>query len=110
MTVLRNDGRWGASNAAYSRGRVLYDKRDPPPGAAWIDYGLLAFTADALREGDETDVADVLARISRAGGLAGPPGAPSLLRDRHARRARRDRALPGARGRPDLGAAHPGSG
>ncbi len=73
MTVLRNDGRWGPSNASYARGRVLYDKRDPPPGAAWIDYGLLAFTAGALREGDETDVADVLARISRAGGLAGVP-------------------------------------
>lgn len=71
MTVLRNDGRWGESNAAYSRGAVVYDKREPPAGAAWIDYGLLAVTADALRDGDETDLADVLARISRAGGLAG---------------------------------------
>ena len=33
MTVLRNDGRWGPSNATYARGRVTaYDKRDPPAG------------------------------------------------------------------------------
>lgn len=89
MTVLRNDGRWGESNAAYARGRVVYDKRNPPPGAAWIDYGLLAFTAGALHDGDETDVADVLARISRSGGLAGLPvrrrfyeiGTPEALAD-----------------------------
>ncbi len=74
MTVLRNDGRWGESNAAYARGRVsAYDKRNPPADAAWIDYGLLAFTADALRDGDETDLADVLTRLSRAGELAGVP-------------------------------------
>jgi NDP-sugar pyrophosphorylase family protein len=32
MTVLRNNGRWGASNATYADGRVLaYDKRSPAP-------------------------------------------------------------------------------
>ena len=42
MTVLRNRGRWGPSNASTPAGRVLaYDKRTPPPGAEWIDYGLL---------------------------------------------------------------------
>ena len=71
MTVLRNDGRWGESNASYARGRVrAYDKRDPPSDAAWIDYGLLAFTPAAL-DGDEADLADVLTRLARAGELAG---------------------------------------
>jgi NDP-sugar pyrophosphorylase family protein len=72
MTVLRNDGRWGPSNATYARGRVTaYDKRDPPADAAWIDYGLLAFTSAALADGDEADLADVLGRLARRGELAG---------------------------------------
>ena len=74
MTVLRNDGRWGPSNATYARGRVTaYNKRDPPADAAWIDYGLLAFTPEALAPGDETDLADVLARLARDEALAGVP-------------------------------------
>ena len=74
MTVLRNDGRWGPSNATYARGRVTaYDKRDPPADAAWIDYGLLAFTPEALDAGDETDLADVLTRLARDEALAGVP-------------------------------------
>src|ERR1700723_3027232 len=33
MTVLRNDGRWDASNAIYGDGLVTrYDKREPTPG------------------------------------------------------------------------------
>lgn len=88
MTVLRNDGRWGPSNAVYARGRVrAYDKRDPPAEAAWIDYGLLVFRAGALAGGDEADLADVLTRLASAGELAGFPvrrrfyeiGTPSAL-------------------------------
>ena len=53
MTVLRNRGRWGPSNVVYARGRVrAYDKRSPPPGAEWIDYGLLG--ADAARRSRAT--------------------------------------------------------
>lgn len=74
MTVLRNDGRWGESNVSYSHGRVTaYDKRTPPSDAAWIDYGLLALTPEALGRGDETDLADTLSRLAAAGGLAGFP-------------------------------------
>ncbi len=74
MSVLRNDGRWGPSNAVYARGRVTaYDKRDPPPDAGWIDYGLLSFTPDALDGGDESDLADVLTRLARTRLLAGMP-------------------------------------
>lgn len=72
MTVLRNDGRWGPSNATYRSGRVeAYDKRRLPRGAAWIDYGLLSLTAEALAGGDEADLADVLSGLARAGELAG---------------------------------------
>jgi N-acetyl-alpha-D-muramate 1-phosphate uridylyltransferase len=73
MTVLRNRGRWGPSNVVYRRGRVLaYDKRSPPPGAEWIDYGLLGLTPGALA-GDEADLSDVLRRLAGAGQLAGMP-------------------------------------
>jgi NDP-sugar pyrophosphorylase family protein len=41
MSVLRNGGRWDASNAIYREGRVLaYDKRAPSTAMKWIDYGL----------------------------------------------------------------------
>jgi NDP-sugar pyrophosphorylase family protein len=71
MTVLRNDGRWGESNAAFADERVTYNKRHPPAGAAWIDYGLLAFRAAAVEGVVERDLADVLARLGDDGQLAG---------------------------------------
>ena len=71
MTVLRNNGRWGPSNVAYARGRVIaYDKRSPLRRAEWIDYGLLALTPTAL-EGGEPDLADVLHGLAERGRLAG---------------------------------------
>jgi NDP-sugar pyrophosphorylase family protein len=49
MTVLRNTGRWDASNALVAEGRVLrHDKAAPTPDMEWIDYGLGALRADAL--------------------------------------------------------------
>jgi NDP-sugar pyrophosphorylase family protein len=73
MTVLRNRGRWGPSNAVYARGMVrAYDKRRPPAGAEWIDYGLLALTPRALA-GDEADLAEALHGLAGAGELAGMP-------------------------------------
>ncbi len=74
MTVLRNDGRWGPSNAAYARGRVTaYNKVDPPAGASWIDYGLLAFTRDAFADDNASDLADLLTRLASTDRLAGVP-------------------------------------
>lgn len=71
MTVLRNRGRWGASNVVYDRGRVrAYDKRRPPRGADWIDYGLLCLTPGAL-DGEEADLADRLHALAADGELAG---------------------------------------
>jgi NDP-sugar pyrophosphorylase family protein len=73
MTVLRNAGRWGQSNAAYADGLVTrHDKRAPDLGMEWIDYGLGAFTPQALeRAPDADDLADVYRVIAAEGQLAG---------------------------------------
>jgi N-acetyl-alpha-D-muramate 1-phosphate uridylyltransferase len=73
MTVLRNEGRWDASNARLNDdGSVAYDKFAPEPGMAWIDYGLGVLTPQALAVApDEADLAGVYAELSRRGELAG---------------------------------------
>ncbi len=71
MTVLRNEGRWDASNVLFDGERVVrYDKRNPTPDMHWIDYGLGAFRAEALAlPGD--DLAELYAELARRGELAG---------------------------------------
>jgi NDP-sugar pyrophosphorylase family protein len=100
MTVLRNAGRWDASNAILRDGRVFYDKRARvrDPGAAcrpmeWIAYGLSATTsemiADWLQPGARGDLADLFHRLSLDGKLASyevtdrfyEVGSPGGLRD-----------------------------
>jgi NDP-sugar pyrophosphorylase family protein len=72
MTVLRNEGRWEASNAVFEGGRVTaYDKRTPPRRARWIDYGLLAFEPRVFEEDDAEDLSDVCAALAARGSLAG---------------------------------------
>jgi NDP-sugar pyrophosphorylase family protein len=79
MTVLRNEGRWDASNAIYANGRVvLYDKSRPEerrPEMHWIDYGLSVLTRDVVERhiatGTVADLADVMRDLSLAGRLAG---------------------------------------
>jgi NDP-sugar pyrophosphorylase family protein len=72
MTVLRNDDAWAPSNAVYARSRVVaYDKRTPPPGARWIDYGLLAFRAEVFAGGGPADLSDVCRDLAAQGLLAG---------------------------------------
>ncbi len=69
MTVLRNEGRWDASNAVYDNGRVTaYDKAAPTADMHWIDYGLGGLTADALSavEDDESELAGLYARLAGA--------------------------------------------
>lgn len=74
MTVLHNLGTWAPSNAIYSEGRVTaYDKASPPPGAEWIDYGLLAFRASALECDGPSDLSDVTRDLAAGGRLAGYP-------------------------------------
>jgi MurNAc alpha-1-phosphate uridylyltransferase len=73
MTVLRNEGRWDASNASFDGTRVLYDKRAPTSAMAWIDYGLGGLRDDALASvtEDVTDLADLYRELSRRGELFG---------------------------------------
>jgi len=74
MTVLRNAGRWDASNASFSPpdGSLIYNKRAPTPDMSWIDYGLGVLTPEALAVAPwADDLADVYAELSRRGELAG---------------------------------------
>jgi NDP-sugar pyrophosphorylase family protein len=69
MSVLRNAGRWDASNALVAGGRVMrYDKAAPTADMAWIDYGLGALRPDALdMPGD--DLASVYRALAERGEL-----------------------------------------
>ncbi len=68
MTVLRNEGRWDASNAEFDGRRVTrYEKG--ALGMDWIDYGLSVLTPQAL--GDEADLSQAFTRLANAGQLAG---------------------------------------
>jgi NDP-sugar pyrophosphorylase family protein len=74
MAVLRNEGRWDASNACFERGRVTaYDKHAPSPAMRWIDYGLGGLTLAALEYVPETenDLAALYHALARRGQLCG---------------------------------------
>jgi NDP-sugar pyrophosphorylase family protein len=74
MTVLRNEGRWEASNAVFEHSRVtLYDKRTPTAPMRWIDYGLGGLRADALELAGtgERDLSELYGVLSRQGLLFG---------------------------------------
>ena len=97
MTVLRNDGRWDASNTIYADETVvLYDKSRPIQRRSemrWIDYGLSVFTHDLVATkiptATKADLAELMRDLSVAGGLAGfevrerffEVGSPAGLRD-----------------------------
>lgn len=74
MTVLRNDGRWEASNALYAEGRVRhYDKRSPTAEMNWIDYGLGGLLAEAIAHADpdESDLSALYSVVAERGLLFG---------------------------------------
>ncbi len=74
MTVLRNEGRWDASNAVYSEGRVVvYDKRVSRPDMRWIDYGLGGLDAAALGHTRSCthDLSDLYRQLAEEGLLYG---------------------------------------
>ncbi len=76
MAVLRNEGRWDASNADYRDGRVVcYDKHEPGPAMEWIDYGLGGLESVALDRvpASERDLAMLYERLAAAGELLGFP-------------------------------------
>jgi NDP-sugar pyrophosphorylase family protein len=76
MTVLRNEDRWGPSNAVYENGLVeRYDKNAPTAAMRWIDYGLGGLQARTLEiapEG-ERDLAHLYRLLARRGELCGVP-------------------------------------
>jgi NDP-sugar pyrophosphorylase family protein len=74
MTVLRNQGRWDASNVVYENGRVVtYDKAKTTRQMEWIDYGLGGLQVDALSLADagERDLASLYSVLAAAGELCG---------------------------------------
>lgn len=75
MTVFRNEGRWDTSNVEFIDKEIRnYDKRQRTPAMAFIDYGLGAFKADALRRwpaGERVDLADIYRGLLADGELAG---------------------------------------
>lgn len=75
MTVFRNEGRWDTSNVEFVDGEIRnYDKRQRTPAMAFIDYGLGAFKANALRRlpaGERIDLADVYRELLADGELVG---------------------------------------
>ncbi len=97
MCVLRNDGRWDASNAIFENSLVTrfekgrQDAQDI--GMAYIDYGLSVLTRDAVEAhipaGEPHDLADAFGRLAEAGELRGLEvterfyeiGSPDGLRD-----------------------------
>jgi NDP-sugar pyrophosphorylase family protein len=78
MTVFRNDGRWGTSNAIYRDGRVLEYRKgstNPPAEMRWIDYGLSVLDRrvieDNVPQGVVWDLATELSREASRGRIAG---------------------------------------
>jgi NDP-sugar pyrophosphorylase family protein len=78
MTVLRNEDRWGRSNAVFRDGRVIsYDKRIQvrDPQMRWIDYGLSVLRRDVVEsipnDVGVCDLGDVYHELSMRGDLAG---------------------------------------
>ena len=74
MTVLRNLGQWGTSNAELRTGLVVaYEKEAPHPEMQWIDYGMggLATQALSLAPAGARDLAALHTVLAAKGLLAG---------------------------------------
>ena len=79
MCVLRNKGRWDASNAVLKDGHVTCYEKDRVDAAAigmdYIDYGLSVLNGDIVREtipaGATFDLAQVHRRLAETGELLG---------------------------------------
>jgi NDP-sugar pyrophosphorylase family protein len=74
MVVYRNRGAFDRSNAAFDGRLVRYDKHVDDPAFELIDYGLSVFETSviiALPADEPVDLAEVQARLSADGQLAG---------------------------------------
>ncbi len=97
MTVLRNLGQSGPSNADFHTGLVVaYEKEAPRPDMQWIDYGMggLATQALSLAPAGARDLATLHTVLAAKGLLAGYEVTRALLRNRDAGLARRDHEVP----------------
>jgi NDP-sugar pyrophosphorylase family protein len=74
MTVLRHDDELVPANCVVEDDVVTaYDKRRQPAGAAYVDYGLLAFEAEVFARYDAADLSDVTAELAAARQLGAFP-------------------------------------
>ncbi len=74
MTVLRNENRWGPSNARFDGTRVTaYDKTNPSAEMTYIDYGLGGLSGAALDAAapGERDLAVLHSVLAGSGELCG---------------------------------------
>ncbi|MCR5488399.1 MAG: HAD-IIIA family hydrolase [Lachnospiraceae bacterium] len=75
MTLLKNQGRFDASNVIYEEGKLkLYDKARPVKEMQYIDYGVNVFERslfEAYPEGERFDLSELQHRLSREGALEG---------------------------------------
>jgi NDP-sugar pyrophosphorylase family protein len=75
MTVLKNGDQWDKSNVIYTDGELLeYNKKNPKPSMAYIDYGLGVISSRVLQNravGEVFDLAEVYHELSLLGQLAG---------------------------------------
>ena len=75
MTVLKNGDRWDKSNVVFSDGKLLeYNKKNPKPNMAYIDYGLGVLhrsVLDSYPTKEAFDLAKVYHALSLQGQLAG---------------------------------------
>lgn len=67
MTILRNDGRWDASNVWFEAGKIhRYDKKLRTPEMRHIDYGIAVLSAQVFTrypDGLAFDLVDVYTRL-----------------------------------------------
>jgi NDP-sugar pyrophosphorylase family protein len=76
MTVFKNAGRWGKSNAEFDGEKVVrFDKIHPTPEMAYIDYGLNGLRASTIEQEipreRPADLADLFQQLSLRNDLAG---------------------------------------
>jgi NDP-sugar pyrophosphorylase family protein len=75
MTVLRNEGRWDASNCVFEGGKLLvYDKRRRTPDMRHVDYGASLLRRAALGRGgpdEPADLAELFTALVAEGRMAG---------------------------------------
>lgn len=73
MAVLRNDGRWERSNAAFDGEMVRYEKGSSDPALQWVDFGVSVLSARVfeLVPEAEKDLAQIFSWLSTRGLLAG---------------------------------------